>query len=279
MLVLSRRQDDKVLFPNLGISVHILRVEGNKVRVGVDAPPEVKVLRHELQDIHDVRPSLADRGRRLPSARGGEDRDLRRRLAIASETLNKLYQLCDQDLQPEAEQLVFDIFRHLRSIDEGGIAADGSAIETSPPNPDKRPRRALLVEDNLNESRLLASYLRMQEFDVAVAGDGAAAIDFLDTHEAPDIVLLDMRMPGVDGPAAIRHLRRDKRHRLLKVYAVSGTAPADYGISIGPKGVDGWFPKPLDPEALVFRLAFGWNEDATSRPPRSYHRKDSMACS
>lgn len=49
MLVLSRRKDDRVLFPNLGISVHILRVDGNRVRIGVEAPPEVKVLRHELQ--------------------------------------------------------------------------------------------------------------------------------------------------------------------------------------------------------------------------------------
>ena len=50
MLVLSRGPKDKVLFPNLGISVEILRIAGNRVRVGVEAPKDVRVLRHELED-------------------------------------------------------------------------------------------------------------------------------------------------------------------------------------------------------------------------------------
>ena len=119
-----------------------------------------------------------------------------------------------------------------------------------------RARRALLVEDNVNESKLLAGYLRLRSYEVAVAEDGAAAIDYLSSHDDPDVVLMDMQMPGMDGPTAIRKMRAEKRHHKLKVYAVSGSDPADYGVDVGPKGVDGWFPKPLDPEALVFRLAF-----------------------
>lgn len=48
MLVLSRREDDKILFPNLGISVQIVRIDGKKARVGVQAPRDVHILRHEL---------------------------------------------------------------------------------------------------------------------------------------------------------------------------------------------------------------------------------------
>ena len=48
MLVLSRGRNDKIVFPNLGITVEILNIASNKVRVGVDAPPSVTVLRHEL---------------------------------------------------------------------------------------------------------------------------------------------------------------------------------------------------------------------------------------
>lgn len=65
-----------------------------------------------------------------------------------------------------------------------------------------------------------------------------------------------MQMPEMNGATAIRRMRSDNRLRSLKVFAVSGGDPVDFGVEVGPKGVDGWFPKPLDPEALVFRLAF-----------------------
>src|SRR3990170_1989738 len=50
MLVLSRGRNDKVVFPTLGISVEILRVAGNKVRLGIEAPQEIPVHRHEVSE-------------------------------------------------------------------------------------------------------------------------------------------------------------------------------------------------------------------------------------
>ena len=49
MLVLSRRVEDSIVFPDLGIFIEILHLKGKSVRVGVDAPIEVKVLRGELE--------------------------------------------------------------------------------------------------------------------------------------------------------------------------------------------------------------------------------------
>ena len=54
MLVLSRGRNDKVVFPTLGISVEILRVAGNKVRLGIDAPHEIPVHRHEVSERMDA---------------------------------------------------------------------------------------------------------------------------------------------------------------------------------------------------------------------------------
>jgi len=67
MLVLSRKQNDQILLPNLGVRVEILRIAGNSVRVGIQAPQSVRVLRGELADgnAHTLSPSTwpaAERG-------------------------------------------------------------------------------------------------------------------------------------------------------------------------------------------------------------------------
>ena len=50
MLVLSRSKRQKIVFPSLGISVEILQISGNKVRVGIDAPTDIPVHRNEVAD-------------------------------------------------------------------------------------------------------------------------------------------------------------------------------------------------------------------------------------
>ena len=251
MLVLSRKEDDKILFPNLGITVQILRVDGSKVRVGVDAPQDVKILRHELAD--NVQAARSSRRRSF----AGHDAHLRG----AAQALSDLYDLNGREIDTKSEKLIFDVFHHLKAIDEQLASAfqmkryDNE--RQGPGDSAQQPRRrALLVEDNLNESRLLAGYLKMKQFDVSLAMDGTEALDYLETNESPDVVLLDMHMPNMDGATTIRRVRANERHRDLKVFAVSGGNPDDYGVDVGPAGVDGWFPKPLDPEALIFRLAF-----------------------
>src|SRR5690242_757938 len=58
MLVLSRRQGQRINFPNLDISVQVLSCKGPVVRLGVEAPPEVRVLREELTATGVVQPAM-----------------------------------------------------------------------------------------------------------------------------------------------------------------------------------------------------------------------------
>jgi len=266
MLVLSRREDDKILLPNLGITVQILRVEGQKVRVRVDAPREVKILRHELSSNDDCGYGAGTRETNSVHAE---------HLRKATQALSELSALCNRELDCESEKLVLDVFRHLKSVVESPELTAGPP--TLPPAKEepheqnsgeigRRIGRALLVEDSLNESRLLADYFRTKQFEVALAGDGQEALDYLEANQSPDIGLLDMQMPGMDGAPTIGRLRSHERHRALKVFAVSGGNPSDYGVKVGPEGVDGWFPKPLDPAALAFRLALESNKQPSSVP-------------
>jgi CheY-like chemotaxis protein len=88
---------------------------------------------------------------------------------------------------------------------------------------------------------------------VETAADGLQAMVRL-TEKAPDVVLLDIRMPRFDGSKTISAIRSNPDYRGMKVFAVSGTRPEEMNISLGPNGVDRWFYKPVNPKVLLDAL-------------------------
>jgi CheY-like chemotaxis protein len=110
---------------------------------------------------------------------------------------------------------------------------------------------ALLVEDNPAERELMALFLRNAGLDVATASDGADALDYLHRRGQPDVVLLDMGLPRTDGAAVVRAVRRDPAYAGLKIFAVTGHGPEEFGLAEGPAGVDRWYHKPVNPADLV----------------------------
>jgi CheY-like chemotaxis protein len=96
----------------------------------------------------------------------------------------------------------------------------------------------------------MATFLRMKGIDVDTVGDGLAALDYLRSGMRPDVVLLDMSMPRCDGPTTVQNIRHDPAFAGLKVFAVTGRAQEEFTLEIGPKGIDRWFRKPIDPALL-----------------------------
>ncbi|WP_182866452.1 response regulator [Rhodopirellula sp. JC639] len=241
MLVISRRLNESVQFPNLGITVTLLKNTGSRIRLGIDAPSEVEILRSELAG-----GELAGGDSRTCYDNSHRSASSNRHLDSASKILRKLRTTVESMQWDDSRALLTAAFCELRSLDEqvearrNGMSLAGAA-----------PRRALLVDDNRNESRLLASYLRLKSFEVDVAYDGADAVEHLDNGEKPDVVLLDMNMPKYDGRWTVNKLRSDPQHCGLKILAVSGMEPDDYDVPIGASGVDRWLRKPLNPEELV----------------------------
>ncbi len=146
-----------------------------------------------------------------------------------------------------ADRTLVKVLSEFQSLDEDLGTRDTAA-------PPAAARHALLVEDDANESELLAGFLRLSGFEVDTAADGCDALDFLSEHGQPDVVLLDMQMPRCDGPATISAIRQNPQFSGLRVFAVSGRVPADMGVTVGPTGVDRWFRKPLNPQSLVAEL-------------------------
>lgn len=245
MLVLSRRADQQILFPNLDIKLQVLQVRGKVVKIGIDAPRDVQILRPEAATQIDL-----ERIKRKSS--GPVDRhELRNRLNTVNLALQLFQKQSQMGLTEDAEKSFQRVLDSLRALD-AEIAAGKAKVRESAP---RQMPRLLVVEDDSNERELLSGLLRLHGFDVISAADGAEALDYLDSHEAPDYVLLDMMMPRVDGPHAIEKIRGDERLARLKVFAVSGTSPEELGVPEGPTGFDGWFPKPLDPERLIQAIA------------------------
>lgn len=256
MLVLSRGQNDKVVFPTLGISVEIIRVAGKKVRLGIEAPEEIPVHRHEVCERIEAKVAAGDEEEQVltfPTANKSYmarlNHDTRNRLNSAALGLHLLHRKLENGDLNDVESTIFTIFNELKGIETLLEQPTKASAETQA----EVHRRALVVEDNDNERELLAGYLRISGFDVETAADGLQAMVRL-TQNAPDVVLLDMRMPRFDGRKTVAAIRNNPDYRGLKLFAVSGTKPEEMNVALGPNGVDRWFTKPLDPKTLLDAL-------------------------
>ncbi len=248
MLVLTRKESEKILFPSLGISVEVLRVRGNKTQLGIDAPVDVPILRHEIADLKAIEfaPSKQTNDNRL--------RDLvhtiRARLDAAAVDLNQLNHLLDGQPEQQAQTLIHELFGELRKLEsEANQVLDESGV------PVNETPQALLVEDSATERKLLESYLELSGFNVTTAEDGQEALDYLSLHARPDVVLLDMMMPRIDGAAFVRTVRADPKLRGLTIFALSGLEQKAVNIPAGDGGVDRWYLKPVNPKQLVADVA------------------------
>ncbi|TSK07453.1 MAG: response regulator [Geobacter sp.] len=114
----------------------------------------------------------------------------------------------------------------------------------------------LLVEDNSNCEELALRALRKAGYsNVAVARDGAEALGMLLGGEVggehhPHFVLLDMKLPKIDGVGVLQKLRSNERTRKLKVFALSSSDDPEDLEQCRNLGVVAVLPKPLDAEQL-----------------------------
>jgi two-component system cell cycle response regulator DivK len=112
-----------------------------------------------------------------------------------------------------------------------------------------RPR-VLLVDDYPDAREMYTEYLQYSGFEVVEAGNGIEALERA-VDAAPDIILMDLSLPVMDGWEATRRLKADQRTASIPVVALTGHALA--GISEGAMkaGCDAFVTKPCLPEDLV----------------------------
>jgi carbon storage regulator CsrA len=257
MLVVSRKENQSIVFPALGISVNIVRAGGKTVRVGVDAPKDIRILRGELLDDTD-HPLQRDRA----SAESESQHQMRNRLNKANLAIKLIGKQLAAGQVDAAEETLSVAIAALHETDQeiakDLLPSDTRSIPNDGVDEDSRPKRALIVEDDPNERALLASYLRACGYEVDTAEDGHAALEYL-SEQKPDAVVMDMQMPRLDGCEALREIRANDSLDDVKLFVVSGMDQDQTQVPSGDRGVQRWFQKPLSPEDLVNELAASLN--------------------
>ena len=117
--------------------------------------------------------------------------------------------------------------------------------------PEQRERPVVLIaEDQQDLRQLYAEHFAMSGFDVIEAGNGAEAITHT-SSQMPDVILMDLSMPVVDGWEATRRLKADVRTAHIPVVALTAHDGSGELQRATSAGCDWFVPKPCPPDALI----------------------------
>lgn len=111
-------------------------------------------------------------------------------------------------------------------------------------------KTVLVVDDELKITRLVRDYLQQAGFNVVEASDGPAALTTARAHQ-PDLIVLDLGLPGLDGLDVIRSLRSSSNVPVIIVTARSDESDRIVGLELG---ADDYVVKPFSPKELVARV-------------------------
>jgi CheY-like chemotaxis protein len=148
-----------------------------------------------------------------------------------------------------------------------GLPMRGEPRPTAPAESiPQRPARVLVVEDNADTADALTMLLELLGHRVRAAHDGMAALDAAHAN-VPDVMLVDIGLPGMDGYEVARRVRRDPDLRQVVLVALTGYGQEEVKQQAMAAGFDYHLVKPVNPDALhglVARLGKSTPEDSST---------------
>ena len=106
-------------------------------------------------------------------------------------------------------------------------------------------KKIVVVDDNAASRELIREVLDRPDHSILEAADGHEALDLILASD-PDLVLLDIQLPGLDGYSVVRTLRKNPRFTRLKIVAVTAFAMQGDREKALTAGFDGYITKPID---------------------------------
>ena len=120
----------------------------------------------------------------------------------------------------------------------------------------------LIVEDSEFNRRLLEAVLAPHKYRLLVAEDGECGIDIAQT-ERPDLILMDVLLPGIDGYEATRRLRADPITCGLVIVALTASSSSEEQALALASGCDGYIQKPIEVDRLPDQVMAALHKDCT----------------
>ena len=111
-------------------------------------------------------------------------------------------------------------------------------------------QKILIVDDDAHIAELISLYLTKEMYDVRIAEDGDMALSLF-AEFSPDLVLLDLMLPGIDGYEVCRRIRKTHSTPIIMLSAKGETFDKVLGLELG---ADDYMIKPFDPKELVARV-------------------------
>ena len=111
--------------------------------------------------------------------------------------------------------------------------------------------KVLVVEDNDMNMQLVEYLLEEAGFEIVKATSGESALEVLRRTSSPDLILLDIHLPGMDGLSVARELRQDRRTMTIPIVALTAHAMRGDRDHLLEAGCDGYISKPIDVRTFI----------------------------
>ena len=112
------------------------------------------------------------------------------------------------------------------------------------------PKRILIVEDNENNMYLISFILRNKSYEVIEARTGEDGVE-LAIKEKPDLIIMDIQLPGIDGIEATRRIRKSEAGKTVPIVAFTSHAMASDREKTLNAGCTGYIEKPINPDSFL----------------------------
>ncbi len=114
-------------------------------------------------------------------------------------------------------------------------------------------KRILVVEDQPDDRQIIRDLLASTDYEITEAEDGEHALAAV-ARERPDLILMEIQLPSMDGYEAMRRIRSDPALLSIPIIAVSSYAPSEEQQKARTAGCDDFVPKPYSPHQLLAKI-------------------------
>ena len=186
---------------------------------------------------------------------------------------------------PATDPVTTEADDFLPDRDQAGLPEQAQAATPEHDGPERRGRnrrnaragsRMLVIDDSPTIVALLKRMLQQNQYEVLEAFDAESGIEIA-RREVPDLIFLDIVLPGMDGFNALRTLRRDPATRDVPIIMISGNAQATEQFYVQRIGADDFMKKPFSRAEVFNRIEALLDEDGIPRHQRRSGRMQAEA--